>query len=50
MRNRPALGVAIAFLWKVANSGYQWRDIPAQGRFLCAEDAFQPDWDNMFDR
>src|SRR6202045_3003353 len=50
MRNRPALGVAVPFLWKVANSGYQWRDIPKQGRFLCAVDAFRPDWDNMFDR
>lgn len=50
MRNKPALGVAVAFTWKVANSGYHWREIPEQGRFLCAVDAFRSDWNNMFDR
>src|SRR5258708_1863826 len=49
MRNKPALGVAVTFLWKVANSGYHWRDLP-EGRSLCAVDACQPDWNNMFDR
>ena len=42
--------MAVSFLWKVANSGYQWRDIPEQGRVLCAVDAFQLDWNNMFGR
>jgi hypothetical protein len=49
MRNKLALGVAVTFLWKVANSGYHWRDL-LEGRSLCAVDAFQPDWNNMFDR
>src|ERR1700687_3416929 len=50
MRNKPALGVAVSFLWKVANSGHQWRDIAERGRYLCAIDALRLDWNNMFDR
>jgi hypothetical protein len=50
MRNRPALGVGVSFVWKVANSGYQWRDIPEAGRLLCAVDAFRMDWNDMFGR
>ena len=50
MRNQPALGMAVSFVWKVAKSGYRWRDTAEQGRFLCAVDASQSDWNNLFDR
>src|SRR6266478_401813 len=50
MRNKPALGMDVFFIWKIANSGYQWCDIPERGRLLCAVDAFCPDWNGIFDR
>jgi hypothetical protein len=38
----------ILFSWKVARAGYRWIDSKSN-RFLCAVDAQQPDWRNMFD-
>ncbi len=49
MRNGTGFVLPIAFSWKVARAGYRWIDSKGK-RFLCAVDALQPDWHNMFDR
>jgi len=49
MRNGTGFVLPIEFSWKVARTGYRWIDSKGN-RFLCAVDALQPDWHNMFDR
>jgi hypothetical protein len=49
MRNGTGFVLPIAFSWKVARNGYRWIDSKGK-RFLCAVDALQPDWHNLFDR
>jgi hypothetical protein len=49
MRNEAGLALPVLFTWKVARAGYRWIDAKG-GRFLCAVDALQPDWHNLFER